>query len=511
MTDLPSSPDDDAAPRAGHGRRIALVAIAVLVVVAAVALLIAQPWSDGDPSTSSATTTTASTSTTASSSTTAPPVHGEPGAPGVGDPYYPGLGNGGFDAKHYTLDLSWLADEGVLEGVATMEATATQDLSRLNLDLSGLDVRSVTVEGEEAEWARYGRELVITPATDIAEGAEFTTVITYAGKPAPISEGTDVFELGWQTDGREAFVVSEPSGAQTFFPVSDHPTDKATYTIRVTAPEDQTVAANGLLVGENDTGHGTRSWTYEATDPMASYLVQVAIGDYELVDAGKVGDVTVRHAFHRSLGDEAAVTAEKTAEMIGLLDDIYGPYPFEAYGVVAVDEPLGFALETQTLTIIGSDVAGAGRPADQILLHELAHQWVGDAVSPATWQDIWLNEGSATYAEWLWLERTGQRSAAESARDLEGEPELDSPPGDPGSEELFGPSVYLRGGMTLQALRERIGDEAFFALLPRWIEEHRGSTASTEDFIALAEEISGQQLDDLFDAWLYDTEMPSLD
>jgi aminopeptidase N len=351
---------------------------------------------------------------------------------------------------------------------------------------------------------------VIDPATDIADGADFTTVITYAGKPEPITEGTDLFALGWQTHGREAFVASEPSGAQTFFPVSDHPTDKATYTINVTAPEDQTVAANGLLAGSNDTGHGTRSWTYEATDPMASYLVQVAIGDYELVDAGKVGDVVVRHAFHRSLADDAAVTAEKTAEMIGLLDDIYGPYPFEAYGVLAVPEDLGFALETQTLTLIGSDIAGGGRRADQTLLHELAHQWVGDAVSPSTWQDIWLNEGFATYAEWLWLERTGEISAADSARQLEGSSELDSPPGDPGPDELFAAPVYLRGGMTLQALRERIGEDAFFALLPRWIDEHRGSTASTADFIALAEEVSGEQLDDLFDAWLYDPEMPSL-
>jgi len=505
VTDAPPSPGR-AVPPAGRRRRRAWVAAAVVGVVALVVLLLVRPWSDDDGTTEGATTTTSTSGTQG-----AAPVHGQPGAPGAGDPYYPGLGNGGYDAQHYTLDLTWLADEGQLEGVTTMEATATQDLSQLDLDLSGMEVRSVTVEGEEAEWTRDGRELVIDPATDIAKGTDFTTVITYGGKPEPITEGTDLFKLGWQTDGREAFVVSEPSGAQTFFPVSDHPTDKATYTIRVTAPEDQTVAANGLLVGDDDTGHGTRSWTYEATDPMASYLVQVAIGDYELVDAGKVGDVTIRHAFHRSLADDAAVTTEQTADMIQLLDDIYGPYPFEAYGVLVVDEPLGFALETQTLTVIGSDIAGGGRESDQTLLHELAHQWVGDAVSPATWKDVWLNEGFATYAEWLWLERTGRATAADSARDHQDSSELDTPPGDPGPEELFGRSVYLRGGMTLQALREQIGDDAFFELLPRWIEEHRGSTASTDDFIALAEEISGQELDGLFDAWLYDPELPSLD
>ena len=435
---------------------------------------------------------------------------GTAGAEGVGDPYFPYLGNGGYDVEHYTLDLTWRADEGALDGVTTIDATATQDLSSFSLDLSGLTVRSVTVDGEPAEVDHPDRELVITPATDIAEGDDFTTVVTYSGKPVPVTDGTDLFDVGWQTDGREAYVVSEPTGASTFYPVNDHPTDKATYTFRITAPEDQTVAANGLLVADNDTGHGTRSWTYEATDPMASYLVQIAIGDYELVDAGEVEGVKVRHAFHRSLAGAAETTAAATAEMIQVLDDVYGPYPFEAYGVLAVDEGLGFALETQTLTIIGSDIANQGRAADIILLHELAHQWVGDVVSPSTWKDIWLNEGFATYAEWLYTERTGGPSAADSARQYEGASDFDLPPGDPGSAELFSGSVYIRGGMTLQALRERVGDDDFFEILRTWIDEHRDSTASTADFVALAERVSGEELDELFDEWLYGPTLPDL-
>ena len=178
--------------------------------------------------------------------------------------------------------------------------------------------------------------------------------------------------------------------------------------------------------------------------------------------------------------------------------------------MLVVDEALGFALETQTMTIIGSDIAADRGRADQILLHELAHQWVGDAVSPATWKDIWLNEGFATYAEWLWLERTGGPAAADSARRYEGAAELDPPPGDPGPDELFSGPVYIRGGMTLQALREQVGDDHFFEILRTWIDEHRDSTASTEDFIALAEEISGDQLDELFQTWLYDAGLPDL-
>jgi aminopeptidase N len=197
--------------------------------------------------------------------------------------------------------------------------------------------------------------------------------------------------------------------------------------------------------------------------------------------------------------------------MIELLSDVFGPYPFEAYGVLAVPVDLGFALETQTLTIIGSGIATSGRGADVVLLHELAHQWFGDSVSPASWNDVWLNEGFATYAEWLFLsERTGGPSAADIARDLQPVAELDRPPGDPGSEELFHTTVYLRGGMTLQALREQVGDDDFFEILRTWVDEHRGAAASTEDFIALAERTSGDDLDALFAAWLYADDVPEI-
>jgi aminopeptidase N len=490
-------------------RRTLLIVVALALVAAVVAVLALRGDDDPVADDGTSTTTTAHPRTT-STAPDAEPTSGTPGADGVGDPYFPGLGNGGYDVEHYTLDLTWLADAGELDGVATISATATQDLSRFDLDLVGLKVASVAVDGEAAASEQVDRELVITPAAPIPTGEAFTVEVAYGGRPTPVPDGTDLFDVGWQTDGREAYVVSEPAGAATFYPVNDHPTDKATYTLVVTAPEDQVVAASGLLDGEPTTGDGTRTWTYEARDPMASYLLQVVIGDYELVDGGTTpGGTVIRHAFHRSLAEEARVATERTAEMIGVLEEVYGPYPFEAYGVVAVDEPLGFALETQTLTIIGSDVASRGRGSDGILLHELSHQWTGDAVSPSTWQDIWLNEGFATYAEWLWAEQLGEGTAAEAARSHTGTgADLTTPPGDPGSVELFATTVYWRGGMALQALREAIGDDAFFTVLRSWIDEHRYDDASTADLLALAERISGQQLDDLFQTWLYAAKRP---
>jgi aminopeptidase N len=475
------------------------LAALLVAVVALGAAGLAVGLTDRDSAPQAATTTTTSATVTTEPASTI-------GAEGVGDPYFPTLGNGGYDVRHYDLALTWVADTGTLQGVATIDAVATQDLTQFDLDLSGLEVRSVLVAGRAAGVTRHARELVIRPARKLVDGKAFTTTVTYDGVPHTLSEGTNLFDEGWQTYGREAFVVSEPSGAETFFPSDDHPSDKATYTFHVTAPSDQTVAANGLLQ-DKVASAGTTTWTYRARDPIASYLVQIAIGDLELVDGGTVDGVVLRHALHRSLATVARTTVARTGEMLQFLEGVWGPFPFEAYGVLAVDQPLGFALETQSLTLIGSDMAEDPGGSQIALLHELAHQWVGDSVSPATWKDIWLNEGFATYSEWLWSEHAGGPSPAQIARSLG--PGLDLPPGDPGRDDLFSRTVYARGAATLQAVREAVGDALFFTILKAWPAQHRGSAASTADFEALAEKVSGQDLRPLFQRWLYDPVAPS--
>jgi len=484
------------------GRRSALLVLAILLAGTVGAVALVRGSDDRSPEPIPSTTTAVEVSTTTT-------IVGSPGAAGVGDPYFPLVGNGGYDAAHYTLELTWQPQTGTIVGATTIEATATQDLSRLDLDLVGLVVASVSVDGHPALVERHDRELQITPMTPLARGHRFTTVVRYSGVPQTVIDGNDLFRTGWHQAGRSAFVLSEPAGAATFFPVNDHPSDKATYTIEVTAPADQVVVANGLLVGEPISVGADRRWTYSARDPMASYLVQIAIGDFELIDGGTIGDVQIRHAFARGAVTAVTTAASRTNEMIDVLDDIYGPFPFETYGVVVVDARLGAALETQTLTIVGTDVGSTKRGAVTVLVHELAHQWVGDAVTPSTWKDIWLNEGFATYSEWLWMERTGGATTAQSARAAASTSGLGVPPGDPGPLRLFTPTVYKRGAMTLQALRETIGDDAFFRLLRTWVDEHRYGNASTADFIALAQHVSGQPLGDLFQRWLYEQGLPS--
>jgi aminopeptidase N len=239
---------------------------------------------------------------------------------------------------------------------------------------------------------------------------------------------------------------------------------------------------------------------------MASYLVQVVIGDLRFDESVGPDGLTVRHAVDEDVPDEALVALDRTAEMIEGFEEMFGPYPFAAYGVAVVDEPLGVALETQTLTLVGLDTVSN----EGVLAHELAHQWFGNDVSPGSWRDIWLNEGFATSAEWLWTEGDGGPSVAGRAREAAQAPGLDVPPGDPGPDELFADSVYLRGALTLHVLRHELGDEAFFDLLRDWIERYSGRNATSADFEGMASVAAGRDLAPLFDAWLRSPTLPDL-
>ncbi|MCW7944220.1 metallopeptidase [Streptomyces hygroscopicus] len=434
-----------------------------------------------------------------------------PGAPGIGDPYFPQLGNGGFDARHYALDVSYDPGTARLDGRTTITARATQSLTSFDLDLQKLEVTRIEVNGRRAAFTREGDEIRITPRGVLRKGRDFTVTVTYGGVPQPLS-GPIVFgsKYGWMKTTDGVFVACEPNAASTWFPSSDHPSDKATYDIRITAPKGLTAVSNGRLVSTYDKGGRTVTHWRESR-PMATYLATATIGKFDVRTGRTPSGIPIYVAIdpalaHSNTVDVYAVTAEAT----DYWSKVFGPYPFEETGAIVDDMPeAGFSLEVQ------SKPAYSAVRNETTIVHELAHQWFGDSVSVERWKDIWLNEGFATYAQWLWAEHKGTRSAHDSFLAAYGARQSDTAfwqikVADPQRDTMFASAVYERGAMTLQALRERIGDTAFFRLLPAWTALHRYGNAGTEDFIRLAEKVSGRKLGDLFQKWIFTTGRPAL-
>nr|MBX2810688.1 immune inhibitor A [Myxococcales bacterium] len=638
-----------------------------------------------------------------------------PGAEGIGDPYYPTDGNGGYNAEHYALEIRYDPETDQLEGKATITANANQSLSRFNFDLEDLEVSSVTVNGEQSVWEHDNSELSIEPPEGILIESTFEVVVEYNGIP---SGG-----FSHEVDG--ALILGQPHVAADWFPVNDHPSDIASYTLSFTVPEEFQVAANGELM-EQTTDSGWTTWMWDASEPMAPYLVGVVIGkldfreyedngifyldavqsslfedtiyqptngdqfiasgsgndlynrlsrvvsvpadgasltfdvqgvteagyDFFVVEARTAGgedwttlpdvggraqpeglddcagllaihpalsnylstegegclpqgasgewwafsgefdgtetwvidlsawsgqevevslsyitDASVRQVgvfidnilvstgeggssfeededpldgwepsslggtpeaelvlWERSetvlipgSGDYALQALERQPEVITFLEEIAGPYPYTiAGGIVAFE--FGAALETQTRPVYSSDFFDSPESVDNpsIVVHELAHQWFGNSLTLSAWQHIWLNEGFATYMQWMWDEHLGILTAEEIFQE-EVQSEICGDDGfidwsisiaDPGPDLVLTEEVYDRGAMVLHALRQEIGDEQFAEVMQGWAQDYRGQSVSSDEFIALASSVSDQNLDELFETWLFSTERP---
>ena len=455
-----------------------------------------------------------------------------PGAAGVGDDYFPLAGNGGYDVKHYLLKVAYDPATDRLDGLAHITARATQNLSRFNLDLVGLTVRSIAVNGRPATWTRTDHELVVTPRAGLRRGKPFTVVVRYDGVPVTqeIVLGPDFsIEAGFMHTDDGAVIAGQPDVAATWYPVNDHPIDKAAYTFVVTVPKGLEVMANGRLAAH--VTHGARTtWVWDAREPMASYLTTATIGQFDVTRYRTAGGLPMIDAIDPDLFDEpsggpgsdtygeiAANSLARQGEILDFLSDTFGRYPFSTGGGIVDDyDNLFFALETQTRPVYSKFFFTSPENGDDVVVHELAHQWFGDSVAVAEWRHIWLNEGFATYAEWLWSEDEGRGTAQEIFDATYAGIPADAPfwdvvIGDPGVEFVFDNAVYDRGAMTLHALRREVGDADFFRIVRTWAARKAGGNGTTAEFIALAERISGQQLDKLFDVWLFTSGKPALD
>jgi aminopeptidase N len=432
------------------------------------------------------------------------------GADSAGDPYLPESGNGGYRTQHYDLTLTYRPGSNRLDGAAQIDATATVRLVRFSLDLAGFKVTKVTIAGQRAaRFAVRGKKLVIWPGREIAAGEAFRIGVNYSGNPRPIKSRWG--EVGWEelTDG--AMVVGQPNGAPSWFPCNDHPSDKATYTISITTDSPYVAIANGTLIQRRSRASLT-TWVYTQAHPMATYLASVQIGRYDLLDLARA-PVHQRAALPPRLKSRFARDFGRQEQMMRCFTDRFGAYPYGEYTVVVTEDPLEIPLEAQGLSIFGSNYLDGGRSHERLVAHELAHQWFGNSLTVAAWQHIWLNEGFACYAEWLWSEDSGGPTTDQLAEKYWKRLNLlpqDLVVGDPGPELMFDDRLYKRGALTLHALRRTVDDEAFFDLLRGWVAANSHGSVSTDAFLDHVERRAGRVVRELLTTWLHAAALPDL-
>jgi aminopeptidase N len=437
----------------------------------------------------------------------------------VGDRLFPHLGNPGYDVRAYDLSFRYGGDNREpLDARTVIDArvTAEHGLPRFNLDFASGKVRSVTVGGRPARYQRAGEDLVVTPSRAVGSGERMRVVVRHTS-PTLTANG------GWVRTGDGLAMANQADAAHRVFPGSDHPSDKARFTFHVTAPGALTVVANGRLRHKERRGGETR-WTYGVARPMATELAQVSIGRSWVRHARGPHGLPLRDVVPRGDRERLEPWLKKTPRQMSWLERRLGPYPFETYGLLIADARTGFELETQTLSLfereLFTDRSIASWHTEAVMVHELAHQWLGNSVSPEKWDDLWLNEGHATWYEWSYGAERGGTSLKERARQAyeksDGWRKRHGPPGrlhvpKPGDKtDIFRKSVYDGSAVALYALREKIGNQDFSRLQREWITQHRDGNASTADFVRLANAVAKKDLTEFFRAWLHGAKTPPM-
>jgi aminopeptidase N len=439
-----------------------------------------------------------------------------PGAPGIGDPLMPLAGNGGYTVRHYTLDFDWRAPRTPFAAGATISATATQSLSRFDLDFAGNTLHEVTVDGAPATAVRDGDELVVTPARPIPLGSTFTVRVTYTADPTRSRHRDDAIQdYGWVPTADGTLVCAQPDGAKLIFPADDHPSLRAPVTFHITTPPGISAAANGRLVGSVRRPDGHVRWTYDSEQPIAAQLVQMAIGKFRFVDRTGPRGLPVRDVVPEDLVGDTDAFRSLTPEHLAWLEQRLGPYPFRRYGVLVGDTDLPVALETQSLSVVPKDdLLGDRIDAERNLVHELTHHWTGDSVAIRRWSDLWLSEGHARFYERLYSEEHGGVSLEAAMRAAYEQHDQwrhdEGAPAEPTEPTLFKVMRYDGSALVLYALREKVGAETFGRIERAWVTRYQGRAAGTRDFVALASQVAGEDLNPFLTPWLYGSHTPPM-
>ncbi|MGV9291661.1 M1 family metallopeptidase [Streptomyces sp. NPDC003719] len=446
---------------------------------------------------------------------------GAPPAPlGVGDRLFPHLGNPGYDVTAYDLSFTYAGSNSEpLRAVTTIDARTTAGLDRVNLDFAHGKVESVEVDGEPAGFATAGEDLVVTPEEPLDRGERTRITVRHTSDPKDPGDRPG----GWVRTADGLAMANQADVAHLVFPCNDHPSDKARFTIRVTAPDGLTAVANGLPAAVHRVG-ATTTWTYRTAHPMATELAQVSIGRSTVLHRAGPHGLPVRDVVPTEHRAALEPWLRKTPGQIAWMEGKAGRYPFETYGVLMADATTGFELETQTLSLFERELFGdSAYPrwyVESIMVHELSHQWFGDSVSPHSWSDLWLNEGHATWYEALYAEEKADRplearmkaayGASDRWRAAGGPPAAPEPPKKGSKIGIFRANVYDGAALVLYALRQEIGTPAFERLEREWVVRYRDRSATTGDFVRLASEIAGRDLRGFLKGWLYGAKTPPM-
>ncbi|WP_327370240.1 M1 family metallopeptidase [Streptomyces sp. NBC_01217] len=438
---------------------------------------------------------------------------------GIGDPLFPHLGNPGYDVLSYDIGLTYHGSNSKpLDAVTTIDARTTGPLDRINLDFTRGTVSAVEINGQRAGFAMADEDLVIKPPGRLSAGVPLRITVRHTSEP-----GGDRGSGGWLRTADGLAMANQADAAHRVFPSNDHPADKAYFTFRITAPKDLTAVANGLPAGTARHGAQT-TWTYRTEHPMATELAQVTIGRSTVLKRTGPHGLPVRDVVPSADRKQLEPWLSKTSGQLEWMEKQVGPYPFETYGLLVAATETGFELETQTLSLfertLFTNTAYPKWYVDSIMVHELAHQWFGNSVTPRTWSDLWLNEGHATWYEARYAEEHADQPLERRMREAyirsDGWRAAGGPPARPGVPapgqklSLFRPVVYDGSALILYALRQEIGKSAFDRLERSWVSKHRDSNAATADFVRLASQTAGRDLTPFFDGWLYKKKTPPM-
>ncbi len=410
------------------------------------------------------------------------------------------------DVTRYVLDLEVDFEAQMLLGQA--EVLLVADGEPLVLDFVGYEISSLTVDGEAATFTREGGLLRIE--ADTVAGQEYRVEVRYAGTPDPYVEPWGAWGVIFEQE--RVFTLNVIEGAKHWFPCHDTVSDRAALTLSVTAPEDWLVAAPGVEVSREVVGPGVATTTWRSDWAMPTYHMHFAAAPYVVVEE-EHGGIPFIYWFSPETNRELALdTLSHAPTATALWVERYGEYPFPKVGFDEID--LGGAVENTSCVSIGHQILNSPSTFEEVIAHEMAHAWFQGIVTTATWEDLWLSEGLATYHEALYYEhlngpqglRSYARSLATGYKAVARQGEGNFPVYDP--DVLFGVTTYRKGAMVFHQLRYLVGDETFDLILNTYLTRHRFEAVTTADFQAVAEDVSSLDLEDFFAQWVYGAGLP---